>query len=224
MSNQVNAVARQRRIVLCGGLLTWCVAMVAIRVARTQSGYFLFLIWNLFLASIPLMTSQLLRTAYIKGASNLTQLALVAVWLLFLPNAPYLFTDIVHLQASTMLLYWYDAMLLLSAAGTGLLLGYVSLFDVHAIAAERFGVKMGWAIVIAALGLSGYGVYLGRVQRWNSWDVVANPIGLFGSIAESVLHPLHHLQVFALSGLIGVALVMGYLSLRAAGAAMIVRE
>jgi uncharacterized membrane protein len=105
-------------------------------------------------------------------------------------------------------------MLLLSCAGTGLLLGYTSLLDVHNIATERFGHKIGWATVVAALLLSGYGVYLGRVQRWNSWDVITNPSGLFSSIVACLLNPFDHLQVYALSGLIGAVLLLGYAALR----------
>jgi uncharacterized membrane protein len=214
MHDETMTAEYRRRMVLFGMLISWCVALVAVRVARTGSGYYLFLIWNLFLACIPPLMARLLRAAHDRHSTFVVQLALVSVWLLFLPNAPYLVTDFVHLKQSTPLLYWYDLMLLLSCAGTGLLLGYTSLFDVHAIAAERFGHKTGWATVVGALLLSGYGVYLGRVQRWNSWDVVTNPGGLFSSIADNVLNPLDHLEVYALSGLVSAVLLLGYAALR----------
>lgn len=214
MQNVVNAIAERRRTTLFAALLTWCIALIVFRVVRTDSGYFLFLIWNLFLACIPLMASRGLRAAYDKRASDIAQLGLLALWLLFLPNAPYLFTDLVHLQPSTPLLYWYDMMLLLSCAGTGLLLGYFSLFDIHAIATERFGYKSGWATVVIALLCTGYGIYLGRVQRWNSWDVVTNPSALFSSIADNLFNPLQHLHVYAMSGLFSIALLLGYAALR----------
>jgi uncharacterized membrane protein len=183
-------------------------------VVRTGTGDYLFLIWNLFLACIPPVITRVLRTAHNRRSPTVVQLALIALWLLFLPNAPYLVTDFVHLSPGTPLLSWYDLMLLLSCAGTGLLLGYASVFDVHAMAAVRFGHKLGWVTVVVALLLSGYGVYLGRVQRWNSWDIVTNPGGLLGSIADILLNPLAHLQVYALSGLISAVLLLGYTALR----------
>jgi len=208
------AIEPRYKSALFGVLLTWCVVLVEFRVLRTGSGHYLFLIWNLFLASVPLALSRLLRKAHNRGITDVVQLALAAAWLLFLPNAPYLFTDFVHLHPSTPLLYWYDLTLLLSCAGTGLLFGYSSLFDVHIIATERFGHRSGWAVVIIALSLSGYGIYLGRVQRWNSWDVFANPSGLFSSIADFLLNPSQHLHVYALSGLFSAALLLGYAALR----------
>ena len=68
---------------------------------------------------------------------------------------------------------------------------------------------------MAALLASGYGVYLGRVQRWNSWDVVTNPHSLFASIVDTALNPAQHLHTYALSGLFGVGLVAGYATLHA---------
>jgi uncharacterized membrane protein len=223
MSDPTNAIQQRHKSALFGVLLAWCAALVAFRVLRTGSGYYLFLIWNLFLACVPLMLSRLLRKAHDRRVTDIAQLAIAAMWLLFLPNAPYLFTDFVHLHPSTPLLYWYDLTLLLSCAGTGLLLGYSSLFDVHVIATERFGHRYGWAAVIIALSFSGYGIYLGRVQRWNSWDVFANPSGLFGSIADFLLNPSQHLHVYALSGLFSVALLLGYAALRSTIGSLTVR-
>jgi uncharacterized membrane protein len=200
---------------LLGGLLAGSVALVMLRVAWTQSAYYLFLLWNLFLAVIPLLASALLRRAAERNAADPVQLALLALWLLFLPNAPYILTDLVHLHPDGSRLFWYDLGMVLFCAGTGLLLGYASLFDVHVLCEKRFGQRCGWTVAVVALLASGYGVYLGRVQRWNSWDVVTNPHGLFASIIDTVLNPAQHLQTYALSGLFGTGLVAGYATLHA---------
>lgn len=203
-----------REFLLYGALLAWCVALIFIRVERTESGYFLFLIWNLFLACVPLLASRLLRVAHQRRVSLFFQVSLFSVWLLFLPNAPYLLTDLVHLQPGSTRLYWYDLTMLLSCAGVGLLLGYSSLFDVQKICEERFGHVAGWGVAIGTLLLCGYGVYLGRAMRWNSWDVVTNPRGLFEYIAACLLNPTAYLHVYALSGLFGAGLLLGYTTLR----------
>ena len=131
---------------LLGGLLAGSVALVLMRSMWTQTGYYLFLLWNLFLALVPLIASALLRRVAARNASDLTQFALLALWLLFLPNAPYILTDLVHLNPDGSRLYWYDLGMVLSCAGTGLLLGYASLFDVHELFERRFGQRFGWRI------------------------------------------------------------------------------
>ena len=194
-------------------LLAWCIGLIALRGLLTGSDYYLFMPWNLFLACVPLCAASLLRRAQRSAAPDALQLGLVAIWLLFLPNAPYILTDLVHLHSDGSRLYWYDLGMLLSCAGTGLLLGYSSLFQVHALFEQRFGARLGWVVAVVALLASGYGVYLGRVQRWNSWDIITSPRGLFASIADTVLNPLQHLHIYALSGLFGIGLLAGYATL-----------
>jgi uncharacterized membrane protein len=194
-------------------LLASCMALILLRTWVTGSGYYLFMPWNLFLACVPLCASSLLRRVQLWNAPDLLQFGLLAIWLLFLPNAPYILTDLVHLDPDGSRLYWFDLGMLLSCAGTGLLLGYCSLFQVHKLFEARFGALCGWGVAVIALLASGYGVYLGRVQRWNSWDVITSPRGLFASIADMVLNPLQHLHIYALSGLLGVGLLAGYATL-----------
>jgi uncharacterized membrane protein len=209
------SASRLQGTALIGGLLAWSVALVLLRVVWTQTGYYLFLLWNLFLAVVPLFASALLRKAAARNAPDAVQLLLLVLWLLFLPNAPYILTDLVHLTPDGSRLYWYDLGMVLSCAGTGLLLGYLSLFDVHELFERRFGQRFGWSAAVVALLASGYGVYLGRVQRWNSWDLVTNPQSLFMSILDTVINPADHLHAYALSGLFGVGLVAGYATLHA---------
>lgn len=69
---------------------------------------------------------------------------LAGLWLLSLPNAPYILTDILHLTRASQAPAWYDLALLLSCAGTGLLVGYLSLIDVEGIGARKFSPVAGW--------------------------------------------------------------------------------
>jgi uncharacterized membrane protein len=212
MSAEIQA-RRKRELsgyVLFSALLVWCLTLIALRVGRTGSDQFVFLIWNLFLACIPLAASRLLRVFHHRRSLDMAQLVLLGVWLLFLPNAPYILTDMVHLTPVSPTLYWYDLGTLLSCALTGLLLGYSSMFDIHRVIEERFGPKLGWVVAVTSLILSGYGVYLGRVLRWNSWDVFTNPRGLFASIAGCILNPALHIDTYLVSGFFGVAFLIGY--------------
>jgi uncharacterized membrane protein len=111
---------------------------------------------------------------------------------LFLPNAPYIVTDLKYIDGFSGVQALYDVVLLASAAATGLLLGLTSLFLMHAVARRIVGAFNTWALVVGVLLLSSFGIYLGRVQRWNSWDVFVRPGSLFGDVAGGLLHPLNH--------------------------------
>jgi uncharacterized membrane protein len=202
-----------KRIVVLGVLLSWCVCMIAVRMERTGSGYYRFLVWNLFLAGVPLLVSTGLRYMNRRQSNAKIQLALFGLWLLFLPNAPYILTDILHLTRDSLAPAWYDLALLLSCAGTGLLFGYLSLSDVHSMVAKKFGATAGWLFAMSSLILSGFAIYLGRFLRWNSWDVVLRPTILF-DIADGILHPLSHTKTFSVTLVFGILLTLGYISLR----------
>ncbi|MET0499809.1 MAG: DUF1361 domain-containing protein [Steroidobacteraceae bacterium] len=206
-------IRQQPGIVLFCCMLAWCCGLIFFRVKRTGSEYFLFLIWNLFLACIPLFASRLLQAAHTRRIPDVIQLLLLAVWLVFLPNAPYILTDLIHLEQGPTRLYWYDMAMLLSCGGVGLLLGYSSMFDVHRVVEARFGQRVAWVVATGTLLLSGFGIYLGRALRWNSWDVVTNPRGLFDFIAGCLLNPGSYLHIWAISGLCGVSLLLGYIAL-----------
>ena len=94
-----------------------------------------------------------------------------------------------------------------------MLLGLSSLFLVHAIARRLVGALDAWALVVAVLALSSFGIYLGRVQRWNSWDVVVHPQSLALQIGGGLLHPLNHPRPLGLTVLLTSFLLVSYLVL-----------
>ena len=103
-----------------------------------------------------------------------------AAWLLFFPNAPYIFTDLIHLTRPFLSNhYWVDLLLILICAVTGLVLGFVSLYRMQSIATQVFGRVIGWLFVAAAAGLSSVGVFLGRFLRFNSWDIFLRPARIY---------------------------------------------
>ena len=96
-------------------------------IANTRSVTYLFLIWNLFLAWIPYFISMTLNYLPKKWMA----VPCLTIWLVFLPNAPYLVTDLLHVGYHPPVPIWYDTILLFSFAWTGLLLGFLSLLDVQ---------------------------------------------------------------------------------------------
>ncbi len=197
-----------------GGLVLWCVLLLVIRIARSESFEFVSLCWNLVLAAVPLAASRSLLHADRRGVSTTGQVLCFALWLLFLPNAPYILTDLVHLVPQERIPLWYDLAVLLSFAGTGLMFGYLSLVDVHGLVERRFGHKTGWVIAVGSLMLSGFGIYLGRFLRWNSWEVVTRPEGLLADLADQLMNPGTPIRTLAVTLIFGLTLTLGYVALR----------
>lgn len=204
-----------RRLALAALLGGWVAALFLVRVWATGSLFGLFLGWNLFLAAVPLLASTALVRLDARGAPLGVLLGVGAVWLAFLPNAPYILTDLVHLEVRPPVPFWYDLGMLLSGAGVGLLSGYVSLADVQGVIARRRGVLAGWATSVGVLFLSAFGIYLGRELRWNSWDVVAAPDALAADILSRAANPLADPTTVVMTLVFGGMLTLGYVALHA---------
>jgi uncharacterized membrane protein len=168
------------------------------------------LVWNLLLAWIPFVLALLLYDGARRGAPAATLVALGALWLLFLPNAPYIVTDAKWLGEYHGGSPWYDAVLIGTAAATGLVLGFVSLYLVQTVVAHRAGAVVGWTAAWAALVLSGVGVYLGRFERWNSWQVMTEPTRIAGQLFSAAFDPLAHGRPIALSTAFAILWCAGY--------------
>src|SRR3954447_4165942 len=182
-----------RRIAVVASLAVlslFVITMMLARVVYTETLEHTWIAWNLFLAWVPFLISLVAYARARPGMSGAKVLALGALWLLFFPNAPYIVTDLKHIGSSGVgVPILYDVLLLSAAAWTGLLLGLASLFLMHAVARRVVGAVSAWVLVVGALTLSSFGIYLGRVQRWNSWDAFVRPGSRFGDIANGLLHP-----------------------------------
>ena len=191
-------------------------ALIGVRVLLTGRMTFVFLLWNLFLAAIPFGLSATLRLAARAPQVRLL-LPVGAVWLLFFPNAPYIITDLFHLEPRAGVPYWYDLALILSCGWNGLMLGFASLMDMHTLVRQRLGFVPGWAFATVALGLSAFGVYLGRFLRFNSWDILSNPFTLFYDIVQRFLHPFHNWQTWGVTVVFWAFLLLAYATVRLLG-------
>ena len=205
--------ASRRRLVLVLALLlasSVVVGGITVRVLMHRNLELTNLVWNLFLAWVPFVVALTLYDRARAGARGRTLLALGAVWVVFLPNAPYIVTDVRVLEELVGRVEWYDVVLVVGAAALGLVLGFVSLYLVQSVVAARLDRATGWVVAVVALGLSGLGVYLGRYERWNSWEVITEPSKIFGGLAAGLLDPLAHARPLAVSAFFAVACVIGY--------------
>jgi uncharacterized membrane protein len=182
------------------------------QIHATHDHRYTFLLWNLFLAWIPLIAA-VLAFALARLHAGAIVGVLVAVWLLFFPNAPYVLTDFIHLHGNGPSPLWYDALMLSSFAWTALMLGFVSLYLIHAIIERHAGTAVGWVVVVCVLGLASFGVYLGRFARFNSWDVVTRPHLVVSVIRQEIHSPLHDPRMVVALLALTAFLLVGYLVL-----------
>ncbi len=147
--------------------------------------------WNLFLAAVPLgLSLVLVRSRQWPGVvQGAIALGLVA----FLPNAPYVLTDLIHLVQE---IQWNDSLLfntlvLLPKYTLFVLLGFgayvVAVLNVGHYLRLRQGGQFVVPAELALHGLSSLGVYLGRIERFNSWDLATHPGQIVQRVATDVL-------------------------------------
>lgn len=163
--------------------------LMLLRVKITQDIYLLFLIWNLFLGYIPYVLSSRIKSTV---PGTFTFYLLFFGWLLFLPNSFYLLTDFVHLHHRNDLQYVFDVLLLTCFSIAGFFSGISSLLHIHQLLEMKYSERKSRRLIAIICFLSSFGVYLGRILRFNSWDVLSNPITLFSSILNSFLNPETH--------------------------------
>jgi len=190
-------------------------ALIAGRILWTGRLTYLFLVWNLFLAWLPLVFALLACDEYRRGEQRTWHFrALAITWLLFFPNAPYIFTDLIHLTSSLYLHFWVDMVLILLCAVVGLVLGFVSLFLMQTVVVQMLGRVASWLFIAAVAGASGFGIYLGRFLRFNTWDVLCQPMALCRGIGRwAVSDPAVHPTAFAFPVLFATFLFLAYVML-----------
>lgn len=148
------------------------------------------ILWNSFLAYIPLALSVwLFRFAL--GRSTVWWLAFLS-FIAFLPNAPYVLTDTIHLKdfLAAISSPWVITFVVLPVCFIYIFLG----FEAYVISLINLGYYLQnqrilkpkeiiWAELIVH-GLSAVGIYLGRFLRFNSWDFVTKPVTILTTIDD----------------------------------------
>jgi uncharacterized membrane protein len=205
---------RLPEVIFMGILSLFCFGLSIFRSVYSDTNVFLFLNWNLFLAFVPyfLSTLLILYPNFIK--SKIGGVLLLLIWLLFFPNAPYILTDLFHLKLKTSMPIWFDLTLILSFAWTGLLFGFLSLWNIEQIFSKF--IKRTYISISSALllFLGSFGVYIGRYLRWNSWDIIIEPFELFYDIGDRIINPFAHPRTWGMTLFLGLFLNILYWSFR----------
>lgn len=154
------------------------------------------IIWNLFLALIPLIFSFYLFRAAIKR--SLIWWVCLLVFIAFLPNAPYILTDTIHLPdliarnypLSIVVLVLMPQYILFVLAGFQAYVIALMRLDNYLLHLKQSNYQI---IVVNAIihSLCTVGIYLGRFERFNSWDLVTRP----QIVIDQTLNHLTHFPI-----------------------------
>jgi uncharacterized membrane protein len=170
-----------------------------------------YLVWNLFLAWLPLVFMALLLGQLKRRRwSSWPGIGLSLLWLSFLPNSFYIVSDFIHLQEAPKNEILYNAVLFTSFALNGLILGFVSLYLFHMELRKRLPSRTTRGVIAAILLLCSFAIYLGRDLRWNTWDVLVNPAGILLDLSNRFISPLSYPRMFITTGVFFVLLTTTY--------------
>ena len=189
-------------------LTVFSIFLLSVRLKITHSFFYLFLVWNLFLAMIPFFISTYMKNQ--KQIKKFKMCFLLIVWLLFLPNAPYLLTDFIHLRLSPLEWIGFDSLMISIFAITGLAFYVVSVQEMKQLCFKHFKQKIVLKSLIILPFAVSFGMYLGRVLRWNSWDILHNPFILFTDVFEIITNPIDNLEAWAFTIFFGLFLKLVY--------------
>jgi uncharacterized membrane protein len=214
MLKALKETKRLNETIFLGVLTIFCFGISLFRFIYTDTKVFLFLNWNLFLAFIPWALTSLVIIKPKFQKSRLTLIVLLGTWLLFFPNAPYILTDLFHLRLKSAMPIWFDLILILSFAWTGLLFGFLSLWDIEKLLRNFMKRTSVIIISVGLLFIGSFGIYVGRFLRWNSWDILTEPFKLIYDIGDRFINPFEHPRTWGMTIFMGLFLNMIYLSFK----------
>lgn len=182
---------RRKALWLCYSLiiLTGIVMILIRKYFHFRAGYS-FLLWNFALALIPLIISSFMLELRRQGGKQRVVAVCGIVWLLFLPNGPYMLTDYKyiwndhagHIYPNIACLSWFILPALFASV--------MSIHDIRNLL--EAGYKKGTVIIFLVLVclLTGFGIFIGSVMRFNTWDLLHRPLQLFSEIMRYFLYPV----------------------------------
>lgn len=178
------------------------IGMNVVRLFLAENDAYVWLNWNLFLALIPILFAY----AAIVSKYRTISIIFVLVWIGFLPNAPYIITDFIHLaDVGPKSLLWYDAIMIFNYSLVGIVAYLISLRMI----VLKFHFALWFPGIISLV--TGFGIYLGRYIRFNTWHVITQPLDIIKVLGDIIIHPNTHVPVMTMTLSFAVFLFAIYL-------------
>ncbi|MFA6355193.1 MAG: DUF1361 domain-containing protein [Candidatus Paceibacterota bacterium] len=176
---------------------------------------FIYILWNVFLAAIPFFISYILLL-YTNKDNIIKPFFIIGfiLWLLFLPNSPYVITDFIHLGRFHAVPIMYDMFLLFASAWVALLMGLYSISHMEKILLLKFSKKVTNILIITIILFTSFGVYVGRYLRFNSWDFFISNNSLITSIWKIFTESNGYANVYGYTALFFIFIYTSYLAFK----------
>ena len=166
----------------------FCLLSLFVRNLAEGNRVYNFLLWNLFLAFLPLVIAWIIFF-FLDKLNKVLIIIISFLWLLFYPNAPYMISDLIHVN-NTSSLVLYDTLIIFSFSMLALFYGFYSLKIIHFSYRKLTNKRTAHLFIGASILLSSAGFYLGRILRLNSWDLFTHPFQTMRTIFDH-LWPIH---------------------------------
>lgn len=167
-----------------------------------------YLIYNLFLASLPLIISALIvRLLKTRLWTNWLMIILSIIFLAVLPNSYYMVTDLIHIDTMSFANLVFNVLTFTSFSIMAFFIGVVSLMLIHLELRKRLYPKTVHMLLLLIILLNGVAIYIGRNLRWNSWDILLHPSAILVEISTIVFNLFYHLNF--ISTVLGFSLLIG---------------
>jgi uncharacterized membrane protein len=194
-------------------LIIIAVVLSILRVIIWGKFSFVYILWNILLAFIPFIISSLLLTfSKIEKFNKIIFIIGVFLWIIFIPNAPYIVTDFIHLGEIRSVPMIFDTFLLFSSASLGLILGFHSFFHIEQIIRAKYSPKITVVVMSLIMLLISFGMYLGRFLRFNSWDIFINHTPLIKNIWKIFSGSSSRIEAYIYTLLFFFFLILSYKS------------
>ncbi|PSL49658.1 putative membrane protein [Chitinophaga niastensis] len=202
-------ISRSRQQYTLYASVLFSLSLLLCRIIHTGSYLRASLVWNLFLAYVPFAITRWMEKHPQQIRNRYSWYSYFILWLLFIPNAPYILTDLFHLFDGGVPL-WFDLFVIFSFAWNGMMLGYISIRSMENMWSQRHSRWPVWMFTFPVMFLCGMGVYIGRFLRYNSWDVIKDPLTLLGDMRDIFFHPWENRSAWAFTICMGVFLSLMY--------------
>ena len=115
---------------------------------------------------------------------------------------------------------WFDLVLIISFAWNGLVVGILSIRQMEKTLYERLKWKQEFLFLYLFMCLNALGVYIGRYLRYNSWDIIVNPMGIIRDMGFLILHPWKNLGAWSMIFCFSILMTIMYSTLKKIGRAI----
>jgi len=169
-------------LVILALFTAFCLSCLFIRNLAEGNTIYNFLLWNLFLAFLPLLMAWIIYL-FVGKLNKVIIIIASFLWLLFYPNAPYMISDLIHVDNKNAMVL-YDTLIIFSFSMLALFYGFYSVKIIHFCYRQITSKRIAHIVIVASILLSSAGIYLGRILRLNSWDLFTHPLQTIKTIFE----------------------------------------